>query len=96
MKLDDAQSRAVAKLEAEFKTQLDRLCATHCAARFTLGDELMKPNVDVEKCQACVEKMNAAQAEAEQATLAHILKVRALLNDEQVQTILGPYPRPSL
>ena len=85
LSLSDEQARTVTKLEMEFKSQLDAMCATHCAARFALGDELMKANVDVEKCKACVEKMNAAQAEAEQATLVHILKVRALLNDEQVK-----------
>jgi hypothetical protein len=83
LNLNAEQARAVAKLEAEFKTQLDAMCSTHCAARFALGSELMKASVDVEKCKACVEKMNAAQAEAEQATLAHILKVRALLDDMQ-------------
>ena len=85
LKLNDEQARAVTKLETEFKRQLDAMCATHCAARFALGDELMKANVDVEKCKACVAKMNAAQAEAEQATLAHILKVRELLSDEQAK-----------
>ncbi len=29
--------------------------------------------------------MNAVQADAERATLEHILKVRALLNEEQAQ-----------
>ncbi|HUK82515.1 MAG TPA: periplasmic heavy metal sensor [Verrucomicrobiae bacterium] len=85
LKLNKEQSSAVARLEAEFKMRLDAMCAAHCAARFALGDELMKANVDVEKCKACVEKMNAAQAEAEHATLAHILKVRAVLSDEQVK-----------
>jgi len=85
LKLNDKQSRAVTELETEFKRQLDAMCATHCAARFALGDELIKANVDVEKCEACVAKMNAAQAEAEQATLAHILKVRELLSDEQAK-----------
>jgi nickel and cobalt resistance protein CnrR len=85
LNLNDEQARAVEKLEAEFKTQLDTMCATHCAARFALGSELMKASVNVEKCKECVEKMNAAQAEAEQATLVHILKVRALLSDEQVK-----------
>lgn len=85
LNLNDKQARTVAKLELEFKTRLDTMCATHCAARFALGAELMNANVDVEKCKACVEKMNAAQAEAERATLAHILKVRALLSDEQVK-----------
>ena len=85
LKLNDEQASAVAKLETEFKAQLDALCVSHCAARFALGDELMRPRVDVEKCNGCVEKMNEAAAEAERVTLAHILKVRALLVDEQIQ-----------
>lgn len=85
LKLGTEQARTVEKLESEFKAQLDASCVAHCAARFALGDELMKPQPDTATCQALVEKMNSTQAEAERATLAHILKVRALLNDEQAR-----------
>ena len=84
LKLNKTQTADIEKATREFQIQLNRLCAVHCAARFALGDELAKPKVDIEKSQACVEQMNAAQAKAEQATLVHILKVRSLLTDEQV------------
>jgi Spy/CpxP family protein refolding chaperone len=85
LRLTGEQAGAVEKLVAEFRKQLEGFCATHCNARIALGDELMKPGVDDAACRAHVEKMNAAQSDAERATLAHILKVRALLNDEQAR-----------
>jgi Spy/CpxP family protein refolding chaperone len=81
--LTDSQAAAVEQLETEFRAQLDRACAEHCAARMTLGEELAKP--DPAKCRAAVEKMNAVQAQSERATLEHILKVRALLTESQAQ-----------
>ena len=83
LKLTDAQATAIGKLDAEFRTQLNVACAAHCAARTVLGDELTKP--DAANCRAAVEKMNAAQADSERATLEHILRVRSLLNEQQAQ-----------
>ncbi len=85
LNLTETQVAAVEQSAREFQTNIDRFCVTHCAARFALGDELAKPAVDAAKARACVEKMNAAQAEAEYATLEHILKIRALLTDEQAR-----------
>ncbi len=85
LRLTDQQAREIGDFDAQFRKQLDALCATHCAARFALGDELMKSPVDTAKCVASVEKMNAVQAESERLTLAHILKVRSLLNDQQAR-----------
>jgi len=50
---------------------------------------LMKAQPDPAKCGNCIEKMNAMQAEAERVTLAHILKVRALLNEQQARRYSG-------
>jgi Spy/CpxP family protein refolding chaperone len=83
LNLTDEQTTGIAQLEAEFRTQLQKACTDHCAARMTLGEELVKP--DTAKCRAAVEKMNAVQAESERATLEHILKVRSLLNEQQAQ-----------
>lgn len=85
LNLTEAQARDVETLEREFQTKLNASCTAHCAARFALGDELMKPKPDPEKARTAVEQMNQVQAEAERATLAHILKVRALLTDEQAR-----------
>ena len=85
LKLNETQTAVIEKASREFQIQLNTLCAAHCAARFALGDELAKPKVDLDKSQACVAQMNAAQAKAEQATLVHIMKVRSLLTDEQVR-----------
>lgn len=83
--LNDEQSREVESFEKTFRKELSSACVTHCATRMELGDELAKPKPDAEKCHGYVEKMNAVQADAERATLAHILKVRALLNEEQMR-----------
>lgn len=85
LSLTEAQAADVEKLEHEFQTKLDAACTEHCAARFALGDELKKATPDTEKARADVERMNQVQAGAERATLDHILKVRALLTNEQAQ-----------
>jgi Spy/CpxP family protein refolding chaperone len=83
--LSESQKRDIETLEKDFQSKLNASCAAHCAARFALGDELMKPKPDTERERADVERMNQVQAEAERATLEHILKVRALLTDEQAR-----------
>jgi Heavy-metal resistance len=85
LNLSDTQAREVEKTEAEFHTQLNSFCAAHCSARMALGDELAKSKPDPDKCSSFIEKMNAMQADAERVTLAHILKVRALLDQQQAQ-----------
>jgi Spy/CpxP family protein refolding chaperone len=83
--LSDAQAAQVEAAEKEFQKSLGAFCAAHCAARMALGDELAKPEPDLATARADVEKMNAVQADSERATLAHILKVRALLDPGQAQ-----------
>jgi Spy/CpxP family protein refolding chaperone len=83
--LTDAQRHEVAELEKAFQSKLNASCAEHCAARFALGDELMKSKPDLQKARADVERMNQVQADAERATLEHILKIRALLTDDQAR-----------
>jgi hypothetical protein len=85
LKLSAAQAREVEKLETAFRAKLDAACAEHCAARMALGAEIAKPSPDIEKCRVHVEKMNALAAEAERATLDHILKVRSVLDEQQAQ-----------
>jgi Spy/CpxP family protein refolding chaperone len=83
--LTDAQSAEVARIETAFRVGLNAACGEHCAARMALGEEIAKAAPDLEKCRAQVDKMNAVQAASERATLDHILKVRALLNEPQAQ-----------
>jgi Spy/CpxP family protein refolding chaperone len=83
--LSETQRREVAALEKDFRSKLNASCAEHCAARFALGDELIKPQPDPERARADVERMNQIQAGAERATLEHILRVRALLTEEQAR-----------
>ena len=85
LKLTDAQSAEIEKLNKEFSTKIEHCCDEHCGARFALSEELVKPQVDLAKAAACVDRMAAAQFESERATLDHILKVRAVLSPEQQQ-----------
>lgn len=81
--LSDSQATEVEKSESEYLAKVESLCVAHCAARFSLGEELAKPKPDVDKARSYVEKMNAVQADAERATLDHFLRVRALLSEQQ-------------
>jgi Spy/CpxP family protein refolding chaperone len=83
LKLTDAQSAEIDKLNKEFRAKVDHCCDTHCDARFALGQELAKPQVDLSKANACVDRMAAAQVDSERATLDHILRVRAVLTPDQ-------------
>jgi len=85
LKLTDAQSAEIEKLNKEFSARIQHCCDEHCGARFALSEELVKPQVDLAKATACVDRMAAAQSESERATLDHILKVRAELSPGQQQ-----------
>jgi Spy/CpxP family protein refolding chaperone len=85
LNLTDSQTAAIDKLDQEFRVKVDHCCDVHCDARFALGAELAKPQVDLTRANSCVDRMAAAQADSERATLAHILRVRALLTPAQQQ-----------
>ena len=85
LNLTDAQGTAIDKLNQEFRAKVNHCCDTHCDARFALGQELAKPQFDLTRANACVDRMVAAQAESERATLDHILRVRAMLTPDQQQ-----------
>ena len=83
LKLTDAQRAEIEKLNGEFRAKVGHCCDTHCGARFALGQELARPQVDLTKANACVDRMAAAQADSERATLDLILRVRAVLTADQ-------------
>jgi Spy/CpxP family protein refolding chaperone len=83
LKLSDAQRAEIEKLNGEFRAKVDQCCDTHCDARLALGQELARPQVDLAKANACVERMAAAQVDSERATLDLILRVRAVLTTDQ-------------
>lgn len=85
LKLTDAQATEIEKLDKGFLAQIEGCCEKHCAARFALSEELAKPQVDLAKTAACVDRMAVAQSDSERATLDHILRVRALLTPGQQQ-----------
>jgi len=85
LKLTDVQSAEIEKLGNKFRTEVEHCCEIHCDARFALSEELARPQVDLAKVNADVERMSAAQAESEKATLTHILQVRTLLTPDQQQ-----------
>ena len=81
--LNAEQTATVQALEKEFHAALMRACERHCTARAELSTTLGTAAVDKPKAEACIERMCAAEALAEQATLDHILKVRAALTPAQ-------------
>ena len=83
LNLTDAQSAAIDKLNQEFRAKVDHCCDVHCDARFALGQEIAKPQFDLTRANACVDRMAAAQSESERVTLDHILRVRAVLTPNQ-------------
>jgi Spy/CpxP family protein refolding chaperone len=83
LKLTDAQGAEIEKLNGEFRAKVDHCCDTHCDARVALGQELAKPQVDLARANACVDRMAAAQVDSERATLDLILRVRSVLTPEQ-------------
>jgi Spy/CpxP family protein refolding chaperone len=85
LRLTDAQSAQIDGLDKVFRAKLNQCCDAHCAARLTLSQELAKPQVDLAKAGACVDRMAAAQSQSERDTLDHILRVRAVLTPEQQQ-----------
>ena len=85
LKLTDTQSAEIENLDKAYREKVEHCCETHCGARFTLSEELAKPQVDLTRATACVDRMVAAQSESERATLDHILRVRAVLTRDQQQ-----------
>jgi len=85
LNLTDTQSATIDKLNQEFCAKVDHCCDLHCDARFALGQEIAKPQFDLSRANACVDRMAAAQADSERATLDHILRVRAVLTPDQQQ-----------
>jgi Spy/CpxP family protein refolding chaperone len=83
--LTESQAAAIARLEAAYREKIILSCAAHCGARLELGAELQKPEADLSAAVACVDRMCAAQAEAERATFEQILRVRELLTPVQRQ-----------
>jgi len=83
LKLTEAQTTKIEELDKDFRTRIEGCCAKHCSARFTLSEELAKPQVDLANTAKCVDRMAAAQAESERVTLDHILRVRAVLTPDQ-------------
>jgi hypothetical protein len=77
------QARQVATLEKEYRAKLDDCCKRHCDARFDLGQELGKPEVNQTNATVAVSRMCAVQSEIENTTLAHILRVREILTPAQ-------------
>ncbi len=77
--LTGTQAAEVAKLEADYQKRLNEICAAHCTARAALAEALP----DQTKAAGYCDKMCAAQADAEKASLEQIFKIRALLTPEQ-------------
>lgn len=85
--LTPAQAEQAAALHKSYAGQMDECCARHCAARYALGNEMLKTNPDSEKVRAMIEQMARAQTDSDMATVRHISRLREILTQEQSEKL---------
>lgn len=83
LRLNDAQTREIAKLHVSLNAKLADCCQRHCAVRARLGPALRNETNGPVQARMIVEEMCRAYEASELATLDHIQRVRELLNPEQ-------------
>jgi Spy/CpxP family protein refolding chaperone len=83
LNLTPEQTRQVDALTSEFCRQAQTACDEHCAARCQLARSLFVQQADAAASRALVDRMCAAYAEREHATLEHLLKLRDVLTPAQ-------------
>lgn len=83
LKLDAAQAKQIAALEAAYAAAVSDCCANHCGARKKLGEAVFGAGRDPVKLEALVTAMGKAQLESDLATVRHLQAVHALLTPEQ-------------
>ena len=81
--LSGEQAAAIGELRAAFAGTLEGCCERHCEARMRLGRALAESPDDPARAEALVDEMCRAYEESERATLAHVRRVREVLNEEQ-------------
>lgn len=81
--LSAAQTRDIRQLQRALGAKLTDCCERHCAARARLAKALGNETNGATRAQALVAEMCRVHEESELATLAHIQRLHAILNQEQ-------------
>ena len=87
--LNADQAAKIAALQGEFTKKVNDGCATHCAARYELGQMLARPDPKPEEAEARIDLMAQAQRDNDVATLRHLMDLRAVLTPEQWARLSG-------
>lgn len=81
--LTPQQTEQVRALAKEFTDRAQTACDKHCDARCTIARKLFQENAAPADVQKYVDEMCAAYSEQERATMDHLVKLRAILTQEQ-------------
>lgn len=85
--LTPQQTEQVRALSKEFTDRAQTACDKHCEARCTIARKLFQENAAPTDVQKHVDAMCTAYAEQEQATMDHLVKLRAILTPEQTKKL---------
>jgi hypothetical protein len=83
LNLTNPQLEQIKILHAALATRLEGYCARHCGARARLGQALADETNGVARTESALSDLCSAYEESERAALAHIRRVRALLDATQ-------------
>lgn len=87
MTLTKTQEQAIARMEAGFAAEQQRLQSTIRNANRELGAALTSERGYSARVAAAVEDIHAAQGELQKVTLQHIFAMQAVLTPEQAQAL---------
>lgn len=83
LNLSEAQAKEIKQFHLTLATELNECCMKHCAARSRLAPALATESNGTAQTDAIVVEMCRVYEASERATLDHIRKVRARLNEDQ-------------
>ncbi|MBA4386363.1 MAG: hypothetical protein C0404_00170 [Verrucomicrobia bacterium] len=83
LSLDQDQTKAVRKLQADYTARLSAASMEHCKACCELNTVVFKSGTTNDPAVALVAAMSKAQADSELATIQHMRAIHAILRPEQ-------------
>lgn len=87
LKLTPEQATKFRALCTNFHDRVQTACDSHCEARCGLAKKLFRDGATAAEAGALLDRMTAAYADQERATLDHLIAVRELLTPEQVRAL---------
>lgn len=83
LNLNESQSREVERSHREWESRMQACCARHCDARRQLALALTADTPEPARIEALTEDLCQAYARSERLALAHISRVRQILDTDQ-------------